>query len=114
MPRKDRTFRHSDVIRVYEKHLNECEQDKVKAYFALELFEDNVELLQKIVDLADKILNLINTLERIPIINKLMKQFKVILAAIELTKDLLEQALKIIQEILDYFQEKIKKGNCDK
>ena len=112
MPRKDRTFRHSDVIRIYEYHLDSCEKNKVKAYFALEFIEDIAEQFQEILELIDKILEFIELLEKNPRIQRLIKRFRAILALVELAKELLSKASELLLGILEYFQEKIKEGNC--
>lgn len=62
MPRKDATFSHCDIIRIYEKHLEPGERAKVNLYFRFEAIDDildatdvGLSTVKELVDTLDNI-----------------------------------------------------------
>lgn len=57
MPRRDRTFSHRDVVRIYQKHLSLAEKRQVEEFF--EAFRAKEELTENILELIVDIMGLV-------------------------------------------------------
>lgn len=101
MPRKDRTFGDTDVLRIYNKHLTLAEQTKVK----IVLCETSTDW-SEIIDVLE---NIIHALKKVKSVTDWAKSFfrfvpgiNTLFAAIDLALDI----IPIIMDVVKIFQAK--------